>query len=184
MKILAINGSPRKDGNTASILKSILNVASDNGNEVEIVNIYDLDLKGCLGCNKCKNEKKRFCVIDDGLQSVYPKIVESDVLVFGSPIYIGHVTGPMKIFIDRLYTFGKVDYTMTHLPGKKFVTVLTSGAPKDTYKAVEEYLQSWFIKFFKMEDAGSIIAGSMINQSDAKNNKELLLKAKEIAEKL
>ncbi len=184
MKVLALNGSPRKRGNTASLMQKILDGAKSNGHEVEMVHVYDLELKGCIACKACKDEKVNFCVIKDGLQDIYPKIVEADVIILGSPIYIGHVTGPMKTLIDRFYTFGRKDYTVRFLPGKKFITVVTSGAPNETYRSVEEFLQSWLSRFFKMEKSSSMLVGSMINPDDAQNNEELMEEALRIGKTL
>ncbi|MBN2830429.1 MAG: flavodoxin family protein [Candidatus Cloacimonetes bacterium] len=184
MKILAFNGSPRVNGNTASMIKVILEEAVKNGHETELINIYDLNLKGCLACRACKNGKIEYCVVQDGLHDVYPRIVEADVLIFGSPIYIGHITGPMKILVDRFYTFGRQDYTVRDLPGKRFINVITSGAGKETYPEVMEYLNSWMSKFFRMENIGSLQIGNMINPDDAINSAQHVEDAKKLGQSI
>lgn len=107
MRIVAICGSYRKQGNTAKTLRRVLEGAASNGAETEIVYLGDYDLKPCRGCKVC--EKTDVCVIkdDDG-----PKILEAirraDALVVGAPTYIGGITGMLKQYIDRCYPFMKI----------------------------------------------------------------------------
>lgn len=105
MKVLAFNGSPRKDGNTATLLSKALEGAASQGAETEIVHLYDLDFKGCRGCNACKLPDARFrlkCVHQDGLAPVLEKAVAADALLLGSPVYFGGATGEMRCFLERL----------------------------------------------------------------------------------
>lgn len=104
MKILAINGSPRKDGNTATLLKNALEGAASQGAETELVHIYDLDFKGCTSCLACKLKNgKSFgkCAQRDELTPVLEKIPNVDALILGSPIYFSSLTGEMRSFYER-----------------------------------------------------------------------------------
>ena len=105
MKVMAINGSPRKVGNTALMLEKVLAGASDEGAETEMVNLYDLDFKGCTSCFACKVKDSSGygrCALKDDLSPVLDRILEVDALVLGSPIYFGDVTGEMRSFVERL----------------------------------------------------------------------------------
>jgi multimeric flavodoxin WrbA len=104
MRVLAINGSPRKDRNTATILSSALDGAASQGAKTELVHLYDLDFKGCKSCLACKLKGGKSyckCAQQDGLTPVLEKIPNVDAMILGSPIYFGSVTGEMRSFIER-----------------------------------------------------------------------------------
>ena len=106
MKVIAVNGSPRKNWNTAILLNKALEGAASKGAETEMIHLYDLNYKGCVSCFACKlQEGKSYgqCAVKDDLKPVLKNIEEkADVLIIGSPIYFGMVTGMMRAFIERL----------------------------------------------------------------------------------
>ena len=105
MKAIAINGSPRKNWNTVTLLKKALEGAESVGAETEMIHLYDLDFKGCSSCFFCKRKNSGFigqCSMKDDLTPVLERAMASDVLLLGSPIYIGYITGEMKSFMERL----------------------------------------------------------------------------------
>lgn len=105
MKVIAVNGSPRKGGNTAIWLQNALKGAQTKGGETELINLYELDFKGCYSCFACKrkgNHCNGVCAIKDDLRGVLEKILTCDVLLLGSPIYFANVTGEMRSFLERL----------------------------------------------------------------------------------
>jgi multimeric flavodoxin WrbA len=104
-KIIAINGSPRKNWNTAILLNKALEGAVAQGAEVELINLYDLNYKGCISCFACKRQGGKSygeCVCNDDLTPIFKKIEQADALILGSPLYLGTVTGEMKSFMERL----------------------------------------------------------------------------------
>ena len=105
MKVMAINGSSRKTGNTAMLLNRALEGAASKGAETEMINLYDLDFKGCVSCFACKRiggKSYGKCARRDGLTPVLEKIAAADALIFGSPIYFGGISGEMHSFLERL----------------------------------------------------------------------------------
>ena len=105
MKVIAINGSPRKNWNTATLLQKALDGAASQGAETEIVHLYELNYKGCVSCFACKTKNGRSygrCAVKDDLTPVLKKVEIVDAIIFGSPIYYGSVTGEMKSFMERL----------------------------------------------------------------------------------
>jgi len=105
MKIIAINGSPRKDKNTATLLDYALQGAASIGAETEMINLYDLNYKGCVSCFACKlKDRKNLgkCAYRDDLSPVLEKVMDADVILLGSPIYYHFVTGQMRSFMERL----------------------------------------------------------------------------------
>jgi multimeric flavodoxin WrbA len=113
MNVIAINGSPRKKWNTATLLQHAIDGAASQGAETELVHLYDLDFKGCTSCFACKlNGGKSYgkCAMQDELTLILEKIEDVDALILGSPIYFGNVTGEMRCFMERLL-FPYLTYT-------------------------------------------------------------------------
>jgi len=103
--LLAVNGSPRRKGNTAELLRRILEGAQSAGAATELVNLYDLDFKGCISCFSCKRKGKTHgvCAMKDGLSPVLERIKEADAVALGSPIYFMNVASGFFAFAERLF---------------------------------------------------------------------------------
>ncbi|MBP7901302.1 MAG: flavodoxin family protein [Spirochaetes bacterium] len=99
MKVTAIAATGVKNGNTVKICESILKGANDKGHATELINLSDYNIAPCTGCFKCSNDKP--CIIKDDFHGIYRKCAESDVIILGSPVYFGNVSGMMKNFFDR-----------------------------------------------------------------------------------
>ncbi len=105
MKLMVINGSPRKNWNTGMLLKSAMDGAGAHGSETRLVHLYELNYKGCISCFSCKLKNgKNYgrCSLSDDLTPVLRDIEECDSLLIGSPIYFGDVTGELRSFLERL----------------------------------------------------------------------------------
>jgi len=106
VKAIGINGSPRKNWNTATLLEKALEGAGSEGARTELVHLYDLNYRGCISCFACKKKTGKSygkCAVRDGLTPVLKKVREADVIILGSPIYFGTVTGEMRSFLERLF---------------------------------------------------------------------------------
>lgn len=103
-KVIAINGSPRRNENTATLIGEALRGAADNGAETEQVNLYSLNFKGCISCFACKLKTREhgICAMKDDLSSVLERVKEADALILGSPIYFMNMSSGMIAFIERL----------------------------------------------------------------------------------
>lgn len=118
-KIMIIDGGPRKNFNTASMLQKFAEGAMSVGNEIEVktVRLYNLDYKGCKSCMACKIKGKasNVCKFKDALTPILEEIAQADGLVLGSPIYFGQITGQMQAFLERLAFpwLSYNDYSMT-----------------------------------------------------------------------
>lgn len=97
MKIVGINGSPRKNGNTHFLLKKA--IVASKIEKKKIIHLADYDIQPCNACGKCWETKK--CLIDDDLEKVINEIADSDAVVIGSPVYYGTISAQLKAFIDR-----------------------------------------------------------------------------------
>lgn len=101
MKVLAVIGSPRKGGNTQALVEEAVRGAESAGATCETVTIASLAINPCRACEGCKKTNK--CVQNDDMQSLYPRILESDALIIGSPVYWWGPSAQMKAFLDRWY---------------------------------------------------------------------------------
>lgn len=161
MKVMAINGSPRKKWNTAQLLNKALEGAKSQGAETELVNLYDLDYKGCKSCFSCKtigNEIYGKCSIKDDLTPVLKRIKESQAIILGSPIYFGSTTGEMRSFMERLF-FPYLTYT--NPPESLFMNKINAGiiyTMNIPEESVEEY--GYHVHFKTNENILKMLFGS------------------------
>jgi multimeric flavodoxin WrbA len=125
MRILALLGSPRANGNTETLLKAFLKPFSGSSDSViEIQNLHELDIKPCRACDSCRKLENKFCVIDDDMQKLYPEFIAADLIVMASPIYWWSISAQLKLFIDRLYGLDP-ENNPQFFKGKKVVVILT-----------------------------------------------------------
>jgi multimeric flavodoxin WrbA len=106
MKVIAFNGSPRKNWNTALLLEKALQGAAAQGAETELVHLYDLEYQGCISCFACKTKGGKSyarCAVEDDLTPFLKAIMDAEALICGSPVYYGTVTGEMRSFLERLW---------------------------------------------------------------------------------
>jgi Multimeric flavodoxin WrbA len=141
MNVLAICGAANKTRNTATMLKSAFEGATSiPGASGEIVYLYDLAFRGCIGCHSCKLlDERRFarCAVRDDLTQILEKAINADVLLIGSPIYFSDVSGETRSFLER-YLFPGMTYnkerTPTYPKSTKVGWVLTMNAPGHFYE--------------------------------------------------
>ncbi|MEE8397796.1 MAG: flavodoxin family protein [Desulfobacterales bacterium] len=171
MHVTGFVGSPRKGGNTDHLVRRILESVSEKGADSDIVYLNDLNIKGCQACMQCK-EKALRCAVDDDMQKLYPLIESSDVLVLGSPIYMGNITGMMKTFIDRWYAFAGVVDGKKLSAGKRIFLVLPYGREdKALFNHVAKQIGQMFKYLFgaKVESwlvSGTRDAGAVLQNQD------------------
>ena len=106
MKVLAINGSPHRDGNTAAALEIVAQALREEGIEVETVQVGHLPVRPCIDCRACKRDPRHRCAFDDIVNEVLDKAQDCDGFLFGSPTYYAGIAGAMKSFLDRLFFTG------------------------------------------------------------------------------
>ena len=136
MKIVAIHGSPRK-GNSSAITDHLLLSAEEVSAKTNSYYLNKLTFRGCQACYACKTTSDR-CVLDDDLAPVLDAIQEADVIVLASPVYFGDITGQLKSFFDRTFSFFTPDYRTAANPsrlpsGKKLVFIQTQGNADPDY---------------------------------------------------
>lgn len=162
MKIIAINGSPRKNQNTATLLNKALEGAASQGADTELIHLYDHDYKGCVSCFACKLKNGKSygkCAYKDGLTPILEKVGNANCLILGSPIYFRSITGEMKSFLER-FMFQHLNYNdiYTSLLDKKipigfiYTMNVTDEQMKDFgymegFKPLEMYIKTLFGSF-------------------------------------
>lgn len=152
MKVLAINGSARKQWNTAILLNKTLEGAASKGAQTEHIHLYDFNFKGCTSCYECKLKNGASfgrCSLKDELSIVLGKIETVDALILGAPIYLGTIPGVMKSFLERLatpYLFLDADGDLVSLFPRKISTgfIHTMGGDEEHAKAmgVENHIKA------------------------------------------
>ena len=110
MKVLMLNGSPKKDGNTARALKEMEKIFAENGVETEIIQVGGKDIRGCTACCYCYEHAK--CAIDDIVNETAEKLKDADGLVLASPVYYAAANGTLVSLLDRLFYSSRFDKTM------------------------------------------------------------------------
>ena len=159
MKIIALNGSPRRNGNTATLLHKALEGAAAAGAETECVDLYTLDYKGWVSCFSCKRKDREHghCAIKDDLAPVLEKVREADAVIFGSPIYFMNLTSGMQAFLERFF-FSQTIYSqeIPSVLGKKMPSAFVYTMNVTEQKAEEYHLKNSLL-FYEM--AASKILG-------------------------
>ncbi|MGL5256754.1 MAG: flavodoxin family protein [Proteocatella sp.] len=140
MKVVAFNGSPRKQGNTYHAIKMVAEELEKEGIEVEIVHVGDKLIRGCLGCGACARNKDERCIIkeDDIVNESVQKIKEADGIILGSPVYFSGIAGTMKSFLDRVFYVSRNEL-LRHKVGASVVTVRRAGGVP-TFNQLNNYI--------------------------------------------
>ena len=100
-KVVIISSTPRKNGNSQILCEAFEKGAKEAKNEVELISLRENKINYCIACYGCKNTGR--CVQNDGMNEILDKIMEADIIVFATPIYLGDVSGQLKVFIDRMF---------------------------------------------------------------------------------
>lgn len=100
-QIVAFNGSPRKEGNTFTLISTLLKTLEANGIETELVQLADMKIRGCKACYKCFESANQKCAVSDDANTCIAKMVEADGIVLGTPTYFANVSTEIKSLIDR-----------------------------------------------------------------------------------
>jgi len=128
MKVIAINGSPKAEGNTYHAIKLVANEMAYDGIETEIIHVGNKVFRGCMACGACSRNQDEKCVFDDGINEIIQKIKEADGIILGSPVHYSAIGGTMKSFLDRVfYVAGVNGGLFRHKVGASVVAVRRSG---------------------------------------------------------
>ena len=126
MKVLALLGSPRKNGNTSLLLDEYLRGIKDSNKDAEITKVFlqEKNIHSCAACEACRNINIVQCAIKDDMQELYPLFRQADVVVYATPIYWWSVSAQLKAFMDRCYALGSIKDSFAD---KKAALLMTYG---------------------------------------------------------
>jgi multimeric flavodoxin WrbA len=154
MQVLAIIGSPRKNGNTDILVSRIVEGAKASGAEVETVRLGEISIRECDGCHACW--RGRDGSKDDDMRRLYPRIVAADAIVLGTPVYWYGPTALMKAFIDRFVYFNS-EANRAQIRGKKAaVAVVLEEDKQATWQPVLDFFAN-SLGYLEMPLAGTIV---------------------------
>jgi NAD(P)H-dependent FMN reductase len=153
MKIIGINASPRKKANTQTLVEAALAGAAEKGADTRLVNLRELTINGCLGCEGCKKQLGK-CVQKDDLTPLLQEMATCDAIVLGTPVYWYHVSAQFKMLVDRLYSFFDTDENpepgesaiKSAFPrGKNLLLIISRGDPEPApmYEKFYKNLNQW-----------------------------------------
>lgn len=150
MKIIVLNGSPRTDGHTATLVQQFKKGAIDGGHEVEVLQVGTMNIHGCIGCEYCHTKGNGECVIKDDMQKVYTALRDANIVVFASPVYYWGFTGQFQSTLSRFYSIEKPP------KAKKYALLLTSYSPDVYDSIISQYKNT--VAYFGATDAGIVTA--------------------------
>lgn len=158
MKIVVLNGSPRKGGNTEIMINAFTEAAQKH--EVVRLDIAHMNIRGCLACKYCYSHQGE-CVQKDDMGKVLEELKDADMLVFASPIYWFDITAQLKTVIDRLYACGSTGFHF-----HKTALLLDAGADHVFDAAIAQYKA--MTAYLKWEDMGIITVPNMVEKGSMK----------------
>jgi len=184
-KILLVMGSPRKEGNSATLAKQVAAGAEATGATVESFYLHGMNIQPCTACDACREERDKDCVIDDDMETLYPKLRQADALVIATPIYWFTVSAQTKLFMDRWYALGGPGEEYAAFAGKRIGIVLT-------YADVDPFASGAVNALRTFQDAFNYVGaqivgmvyGSASKAGEIRKNRDLMEKAYELGKQL
>ena len=168
-KIIILNGSPRKNGNTSALTSEFARGAMESGNTVTEFCLSSMNIHSCLGCCCGGKDHSSPCVQKDDMDKIYPVYKEADIVVLASPLYYWTISGQLKTAFDRLFAVAECDPNYCN-PKKE--TVLVMAAEGNEF---EESLY-WYDRLKKhlgWKSLGKVLCGGVMAVGDIKGRKEL-----------
>lgn len=163
-KVLVLEGSARKNGNTDLLSSEFIRGAESIGLDTEKVYLHDKEIKCCIGCRKCQSNGGA-CIRKDDAGEILQKMLDADVIVFASPVYFYSFTGLLKTLLDRSFS---IEQRMT---GKTFFLITSGGAPEHKYYETIEACYLNYISCFQNAVNGGIVhAYGMLQKGDVKTS--------------
>jgi multimeric flavodoxin WrbA len=184
-KVVVLLGSPRKKGNSTALAKQIIHGAESRGAMVETVYLNGLNIKPCQGCYSCRKPNSRGCVVDDDMQTVYPKVQTADRWVIASPVYWFSMSAQTKLFMDRCFAMFKETAQENYLLNKRIAIAMSYGDTDAFNSGCVNALRS-FQDAYRYAGANIIgmVYGSAEEPGEITSNTSLMKQAQELGKKL
>ncbi len=169
-KIVILNGSPRKNGNTSALVREFIKGAESAGNTVTEFFLDQMDIHGCKGCFGGHSSKVCPCVQKDDMAQIYPAVKECEVVVLASPLYYWNMSGQIRTAIDRLFALEEGDGN--HLRGNDRASALLMAAEGHGFEDVLTYYEH-LMDHLKWKNLGHVLAGGNGDVGDIEGKPEL-----------
>ena len=162
-RILVIQGGGRPNGNTAQLVSSFVRGAEEAGRHVEVISLLKNKVNGCLGCNACRYGKP--CIQKDSFNNIVPKIKDSDMIVFASPLYFWTISSMIKAFIERFYCIAEEEPNpplgrYEKYPEKDCALLMTAADNFFwTFEQAVSYYQFAIVNYIGFRNKGMLLAG-------------------------
>jgi Multimeric flavodoxin WrbA len=164
-KIVILNGSPRKKGNTEMLCEAFAEGASSSGHTITQFDVHHMNIHACLGCIQGGKDPASPCMQKDDMDLIYPAYVEADILVFASPMYFWSFTSQLKAVLDRLFAVAETnaDYQNPH---KNCIMLMAAeGDFESNWKPVLDYYHA-LLGHLGWKDCGTVLAGGVMHVGD------------------
>lgn len=169
-KIVILNGSPRKNGNTSALVKAFTEGAESAGHAVTEFFLDGMDLHGCKGCFGGHSGRECPCVQRDGMAEIYPAVRESDVIVLASPLYYWTISGQLKTALDRLFALEEGDGNL--LRGRGRSSALLMAAEGHGFEDAVLYYDH-LMEHLRWKNMGKVLCGGVMDIGDIADKQEL-----------
>jgi multimeric flavodoxin WrbA len=189
MKVLVLQGSPRRSGNTQAVLDAVLAPMREAGAEIEEIFAAELKISGCRECFACQAPDRRAaagCGIRDDMTDIYLKALDADLIIVATPVFCWGMTAQLKTVCDRFFCFHKFEghnYTSL-LRGKRFALVLTSAG--DEFDGADLVVEQFrrFVEYARAEDAGRLAVCSVESPDRIRADAAIMARASEFGRSL
>lgn len=169
-RIVILNGSPRRAGNTAALTAAFTKGAEEAGHTVTEFFLGELDIHGCRGCFGGSSGRDYPCVQRDGMETIYPAVKASEILVLASPLYYWNLSGQLRTAMDRLFALEEGDENL--LRGHGRASALLMAAEGNGFEDVRTYYDH-LMEHLQWKSLGHVLAGGVMNVGDIRGRKEL-----------
>lgn len=169
-KIVILNGSPRKNGNTSALVKAFVDGAKSEGNTVSEFFLDSMNIHGCKGCFGGHSSRECPCVQKDDMNTIYPAVKECDVIVLATPLYYWNMSGQIRTAIDRLFALEEGDGNL--LRGHGRASALLMAAEGHGFEDVLTYYNN-LVGHLQWRNLGHVLAGGNGAVGDIKGKPEI-----------
>lgn len=169
-KVVILNGSPRKNGNTSALVKAFTRGAESAGHTVTEFFLGGMDIHGCKGCFGGHSSRECPCVQQDDMNKIYPAVKDSDVVVLASPLYYWTMSGQLRTALDRLFALEEGDGNL--LRGNGRGSVLLMAAEGHGFEDAVLYFDH-LTEHLRWKNLGKVLCGGVMDVGDAQGRKEL-----------
>jgi len=160
-KIVVLSGSPRRGGNTEMLVQAFIDGIDKQKNSVDVISVADVKVNGCTGCNACYGNDSHECVHKDGMQDIYGKLSDAEIIVIATPIYFYGISAQLKCIVDRLHNPVRNTFKV-----KKLVLLMVCA---DTVPAVFDSTTAMYrsvLSYFSLQDGGIIKTAGVKDKGD------------------